>query len=78
MLRELRALKGHVFWDDDVPLSDSTVFAGMMLAVHRQITDAYLVELAHHQHGRLATLDKRLGEIVTDIKQRARLIDLVQ
>ena len=30
---------------------------------HRQVTDAYLVALARHHHGRLATLDKGLATL---------------
>ncbi len=30
---------------------------------HRQVTDAYLVALARHHHGRLATLDKGLAAL---------------
>lgn len=51
-------LEGHHFWPDTISVPDS--FRGIAGRVkgHQQITDAYLVGLAIHHRGRLATLDK--------------------
>ena len=54
ILRGVTAEPGHVFWPDDLPPADMPT-AG--LRGHRQITDAYLLALARHHGGRLATLD---------------------
>jgi hypothetical protein len=48
---------GHVFWYDVLSLTDSTVFDVSKLSGHQQITDLYLVGLAAHYGGKLATFD---------------------
>jgi toxin-antitoxin system PIN domain toxin len=63
VLAGLCALPGHVFWPDDISLVDSTrVDAGRLLS-SGQLTDSYLLALAHAHQGQLATFDRRL---VTD------------
>jgi uncharacterized protein len=50
-------LPHHQFWPDSIPVAGALRnvehFTG-----HRQITDAYLVGLALHRRGKLATFDK--------------------
>ncbi|MGF6226818.1 toxin-antitoxin system PIN domain toxin [Inquilinus ginsengisoli] len=63
ILAGLCALPGHVFWPDDISLMDSArIDAGRLLS-SGQLTDSYLLALAHARQGRLATFDRRL---VTD------------
>lgn len=59
-MRRFCASRGHVFWRDSVSLSDQAVFDGSMLAGHRQLTDVYLLGLAHAHGGRLATFDRSI------------------
>lgn len=40
------ALAGHVFWADDLQVNDLASFTSRALVGHRQVTDAYLIELA--------------------------------
>ena len=54
-------LAGHQFWPDDVPLLNAVRSIKTHLVGHRQVTDAYLLGLAIHQRGKLATLDARLA-----------------
>lgn len=59
-LRVLKAnveLPGHRFWTDDLQLAGALHNSMSRLTGHRQVTDAYLVALAQHNRGRLATLD---------------------
>jgi uncharacterized protein len=49
---------GHVFWPSDVSLLDRSVFDLSRIASHRQITDVYLLGLAHRHGGYLATFDR--------------------
>jgi uncharacterized protein len=51
----------HVFWADDLPLSEAVAGATASLQGHRQLTDAYLLGLAGNKRGRLATLDKAVA-----------------
>jgi hypothetical protein len=46
----------HQFWPDDLPLADA--LAKLQHRGHQQITDAYLLALAIHHRGKLATLDQ--------------------
>ncbi len=56
----------HEFWADDLPLSDAN-WEGVV--GHRQITDAYLAELARRRGGRLITLDTGLAALHSDVAQ---------
>jgi toxin-antitoxin system PIN domain toxin len=48
----------HVFWPDTPAYLDSTRFLFQRMQGHRQITDAYLLGLAVHNKGKLATMDR--------------------
>jgi hypothetical protein len=52
------AAKDHAFWVDDLSFAEAVEFAGMRLVGHQQVTDAYLLGLAIHRGGMLATLDR--------------------
>jgi toxin-antitoxin system PIN domain toxin len=57
-LAQVISLKGHQFWPDTVSYEELPE-AGII--GHKQVTDAYLVALARHNKGRLATLDRALA-----------------
>ena len=59
-LRDFCSTQHHHFWADDVSLIDAALFRWPMIAGHKNITDAYLLALAVHPHGRLATFDKSI------------------
>ena len=59
-LSALRALPGHTFWPDDISVMDAAHIDASRLLSHSQVTDSYLLALAHAHGGRLATLDSRL------------------
>lgn len=63
-LREIIALPGHVFWPDDLPVNDLASFSSNALVGHRQVTDAYLIELVKRHKGKLATLDAGLADLL--------------
>jgi uncharacterized protein len=48
----------HVFWSDDISLRDRKRLDARRLSGHREITDAYLLALAVHNAGTLATFDR--------------------
>lgn len=56
----------HEFWPDDVEYTQVR-FDGVV--GHRQVTDAYLAELARRRKGRLATLDGALAELHADVAE---------
>ena len=62
-LSQIVELPQHVFWPDEIGYN-----ASMMAGVigHRQVTDAYLAELASYFGGSLVTLDKGLAALHGD------------
>ncbi len=72
-LEKITALPGHVFWPDDLPVIGLAGFGAAALAGHRQVTDAYLIELAKHHKGMVATLDASLSDLLPQT-ERAKYI----
>jgi uncharacterized protein len=54
----------HEFWPDDVAYTDVPT-AGIV--GHRQVTDAYLAQLARGRSARLATFDQALAKLHADV-----------
>jgi len=50
----------HVFWPGAISLRDDRLFQNPLPAGFQQITDVYLLGLACHHGGCLATLDRRI------------------
>ena len=59
-LRDFCATAHHHFWPDSVSLTDEALFRWPMFVGHQQLTDVYLLGLAVHNHGRLATFDRSI------------------
>jgi toxin-antitoxin system PIN domain toxin len=57
-LQKFKASGHHVFWDATVSLTDERLFNLSLVRGHSQLTDVYLLGLAHHMKGCLATLDR--------------------
>ena len=65
----------HVFWQDDFSLLHSEVVDPSRLLDSAQVTDTYLLALAHKRGGQLATFDRRL---ITDaVRGGARALHLI-
>ena len=58
VLRDLTKHARHAFWADGIPLFDRAVPAVVSAS---RLTDAYLLGLAVHRRGRLATLDQGIA-----------------
>lgn len=56
----------HRFWPDDLGYADVDLGA---VVGHRQVTDAYLVGLARAHGGRLATFDRGLAAVHSDVAE---------
>jgi toxin-antitoxin system PIN domain toxin len=73
LLDRIAKLPGHGFWPDDLPAAEA--FGGPpILATHRQVTDRYLLALAHAHDGLLATLDRGIAALVRDCPERLELV----
>jgi uncharacterized protein len=56
----------HRFWTEDIGVTEALGHLGRRLLGHQQITDAYLLGLAIHKKGRLATLDRSVAGLLPD------------
>jgi uncharacterized protein len=75
-LKEMTELEGHAFWPDDLPVNELASFNSIALIGHRQVSDAYLIELAKHHEGKVATLDAGLAELLPS-SDRAKFMALL-
>ena len=64
VVRGVSAHPRHEFWPDDLSYSDVPT-AGIV--GHRQVTDAYLAQLARARQGRLATFDEGMAKLHDDV-----------
>lgn len=68
-----RKLRGHEFWPAALALSAIEEMAGIQ--GHGQVTDAYLLSLAIHRGGRMATFDGGVQALARDVfKQPDRVV----
>lgn len=56
----------HEFWADDIPYTDLPTQG---IIGHRQVTDAYLAQLARSRGSRLATFDQALAKLHHDVTE---------
>jgi len=63
VLKRNLKLPGHHFWSDSISLSEAMERMPAALTNHQQLTDAYLVALAIHNRGKLATLDRGIPKL---------------
>ena len=53
--------KPCLFWADALSLTDAALFNPSVVRGYRQVTDVYLLGLAHARGGRLATFDRSIA-----------------
>jgi toxin-antitoxin system PIN domain toxin len=58
ILRQFCAAEGHHFWTEDISIRH--LLGSGKIVTHAHVTDIFLLGLAVHKGGKLATLDKRL------------------
>jgi uncharacterized protein len=58
IFQQLSETPGHQFWPDDLTILG--ILESDSIITHAQITDVYLLGLAVHKRGKLATLDQRI------------------
>ncbi len=61
ILKRVCERPGHVFWPESISLLSSPLVDTTKLTSHGQVTDTYLLALAVHNGGRLASFDRRLS-----------------
>jgi len=75
ILERLLSHPSHLFWDNNPSLLSQSAIDRSALIDHRQITDLYLVALAKHHNGRLATLDQ--GISAEAVKGGKEILELI-
>lgn len=73
-LSTFRSSGHHRFWPDAVSLCDDRLFNTALIRGHRQVTDIYLLGLARHSGGALATFDKSIPLAAVRGATRAHLL----
>lgn len=63
-LREIETLAGHEFWEDSFSYVS---VPNRLIQGPKQVTDAWLVELARRRKGKLATMDAALAALHKDV-----------
>ena len=76
-LGQIVALPNHHFWPDEVAPLDAVIFRSLSLVGHRQVADAYLLALAQHHKGKLATLDRGVAGLLAGRKERSRHLTVI-
>ena len=76
LMRKMCSSAGHRFWHESVWLLDEQVFRQQAITNYRQITDVYLLGLAVHHRGTLATFDRSIPWKAV-VGARANHIDLI-
>jgi len=59
ILQQVCSAEGHVFWSEEVSILD--MVRAEVILTHSQITDVYLLGLAVHYQGKLASLDRKIS-----------------
>jgi hypothetical protein len=67
----------HQFWPDDVSVVEGLAQFRNQIVGHQQVVDAYLIALAIHHRGRLATLDKRITGLIEKGSLAASHLELI-
>ena len=76
LLQRLRSMPGNLFWEDSISPVDSCALPSLQGVTSKQLTDIYLLALAVHRGGSLATLDTRIDPI--RVQGGAQCLVLVQ
>ena len=67
----------HQFWHDDIGLLEAIGLAQSKIVGHQQVTDAYLLGLATHKKGKLATLDRNLPALLSAKSAARELVTVI-
>lgn len=75
LLRRVTCARDHSFWPDTLNITNEDEMLRTHLLGHRQVTDAYLLALAIHQNGKLATLDDGISALLPDTELRTKHLE---
>ena len=67
----------HRFWADAISFGQAVELFGDRLIGHQQVSDAYLLGLAIHKKGKLATLDRSLLSLLPERSPHRELVTVL-
>ena len=67
----------HKFWPDDIGLLEAARNFAPQIRGHQQVTDAYLLGLAMHHKGKLATLDNGIRSLLSGKETEGDLVTVI-
>ena len=76
MLTAMTSHKGHTFWPDTFDITNEK-FNALLIAGHRQVTDAYLLLLTASNKGLLATFDQSIVHIISMENDKPAPVELL-
>jgi len=67
----------HLFWADEITLIQAIQPFSNRLTGHQQVTDAYLLGLAIHKKGKLATMDNAVAALLSPQSKKDDFLNIV-
>ena len=67
----------HRFWADEISFVQATQLFARRLAGHQQVTDAYLLGLAMHKQGKLATMDQAILSLLPEKSPAGDFVEVI-
>jgi toxin-antitoxin system PIN domain toxin len=77
LLRANLSHPAHTFWTDEISFTSALERLSQRLMGHQQVSDAYLLGLAMHKGGKLATMDRAISDLVGDKHSSREFVELV-
>jgi toxin-antitoxin system PIN domain toxin len=68
----------HEFWKDDLSMEEAVRSLQSRMLGHQQVTDAYLLGLALHKKGTLATLDRSILALVAEGSTEQGYVEIIR
>lgn len=68
---------GHTFWADAPSLAEAVEPFSKQISGHQQINDAYLLGLAIHKGGKIATMDRAILGLLPEKSRASNFIQLI-
>jgi toxin-antitoxin system PIN domain toxin len=77
LLRANLGHPAHTFWTDEISFTSALERLSLRLKGHQQVSDAYLLGLAMHKGGKLATMDRAISDLVSEKQSSREFVELV-
>ncbi len=69
--------QNHQFWADEITLTQAIEPFSIRLTGHQQVTDAYLLGLAIHKKGKLATMDRSVAALLAPRSRQDDFLEVI-